>query len=1856
MARDVSGGLKGQEKRIAKFLARNPPPLASKRGTPQYQIEDVPPGQPNKLGFYSKAAQVVADPKTQATQSGAQWQAFLKARGVKPEQMKWSGLDDLLTSRASGKVTRQEVLDHLDQNDVQVEQVTLEGSRETSLDDSAIAADRKLIEKAGYRPVVTNEDGQPILRYEPVIPTEDNYIALDVDELPVDVDHEAHRAAVRIEQYWRQPNPNQVKFGPSTHPTMSLPGGENYREVLLKLPTPKRKTYEDLKGEGYTTSLARNKDGSHDYKIYDGKGQSVSGGTYGPNVAVPDSEELIRRYASELQTPGKFTQGHYPEPDVLAHMRLDDRTSADGKRVLFAEEMQSDWAQKGRREGFSGNRQQEVTKVTERLRKLRTEQGNANVDIREMAEIGDFRPGSTTGHREKFEAIKVRKLELDQEIQDLNEKLEKLSRTSGQPEAPFVTQTDAWTELVLKRLLRMAAEEGYDQVAWTTGEQQAERYDLSKHVDELLYNSKTGGLVGNKGGNRVIEQSGVTPEKLSNFVGKDAADKLLADTSLVEPVKGASPYPDANLIANSAHRISGLDLKVGGEGMKAYYDRIVPKAAERVAKKWGAKVGTTKIDTATTEMRGRSGGEKFRYEMSTSWKPTGRPGFVGDEGTEYWILDTQTGEKLGPYSNADARQKEFNRLEFGDTTPSVHSIDITPEMRAGVMREGLPQYSVQPNALGLYSKLEQALTKAPQSMSASEMQKYLRDPKRGVTNSEMKWSGIAAYLRERQGSVAAPTERGGMVRQTVSPEKLLQFIRDNPILELKETAEGTRFAQFQLPGGRRYREVTLSVPNFKGGFTGGHYPTPGTVVHYRLNDRLLDNGEDVLFIEENQNDWGQKGRKQGFAQEKPKTVDSARITAAQGRLDASKAAFNQYDAEMKAKYSAIQKTSFPPSYNTFLQQAQAANLSNPEGRALYAVSRMQNAGFSIYRDPGRAIEVMKNAKPETAQKWLDHWNSGGSIKKLGAKRNTDRQRVLSLQERMTASENEHYRGLATDVSLRDNELGMLRYEASGGKTPGIPEGPFVMDTDEWTGLALKRLLRMAAEKDYDYLAWTPGKVQVDRWQGALRKAVDKIYWEKTEKGIQLKGYKISSSSFVRDDTHPAGISRTPVPIVHERLVVDTTEREDALSDAIGKAMSDQIIKNPEQSGTIEGDNLKIDDTGMAGFYDRIMLQNMEHIGKEWGAKVESLHIPVGGSLEESFDPGPGMPLAPGQSQGGYMSVHALRITPEMRESIMNKGFPQLKAEAPGAAEAVTLEGVRSHLPEALQSKLEQDGDNFVIKTPRGEIRIEPTGEIQLDWYALEAGYGEEGVAGVRAGAKRVTGMTVPIDAGFLVQLVKKGVLPHEVGHLIMDHFSTPKEYKLIEAKLGDAARKEGISVGEKFADGWDDWFKSDREMREGESLIHRIYRRIYEFFQGIYEAFKPSLEGIYRRAARGKTFERKPAAARASEAEPATAQAGVESRAVSPTERAANFPGDIRYGQESRAISPIERDAIGKSPQYKIEDQPFNAPRLVTPKQHEYPKKTDLDSTEEWQVQSPYPPPEVNYPPALNLGVAERIADTEMQQAVNRSVSKAELGKEAPPPTAGRYRISLKSMSDAEIMKETIKYFGTKLGGADLAHIAGVPEGSRVFVKAFPTRSHIEVYGDIWDKNPKKGKVGEMIRVFHPSNPDGSGPYIENYVFNLNKTGTGLGSKVFADEVERAAAAGFKFIRTYAGKGDVDEEDPRHKSEYNGFYTWARLGYDGKVRGPKGDVMVSELMKTKEGRDWWLENGHAFEARFDLREGSLSRRVLAEYIKARAAKEAERAREEPGAGGPEPGGRRPVGPGMGSDSGRGSEVEGQEGP
>ncbi len=110
-----------------------------------------------------------------------------------------------------------------------------------------------------------------------------------------------------------------------------------------------------------------------------------------------------------------------------------------------------------------------------------------------------------------------------------------------------------------------------------------------------------------------------------------------------------------------------------------------------------------------------------------------------------------------------------------------------------------------------------------------------------------------------------------------------------------------------------------------------------------------------------------------------------------------------------------------------------------------------------------------------------------------------------------------------------------------------------------------------------------------------------------------------------------------------------------------------------------------------------------------------------------------------------------------------------------------------------------------------------------------------------------------------------------------------------------------------------------------------------------------------------------------------------------------------------------------------------------------------------------------------------------------------------------------------------------------------------------------------------------------------------------NGTGTRMVARVVANGLER----GLKKLDTQACRS----------STMNGYYTWATLGFDAPLQGirtkdPAGlrtnfpdAKRVSDLMLTTGGQQWWKEHGTTFEAEFDLKEGSISRKILEKKVK-----------------------------------------------
>jgi|694.fasta_scaffold00239_55 hypothetical protein len=158
---------------------------------------------------------------------------------------------------------------------------------------------------------------------------------------------------------------------------------------------------------------------------------------------------------------GEFRSSHFDEKNILVHIRHNTRTDADGNKVLFLEEVQSDWGQKGKKEGGFAEKfkPSEVKAVTEK------ENSAANQpNLFWYFEVPD-------------NVLQIPKSRYATEAEARNYVLsEKTNRTGGVPSAPFVTDTNAWTKLGLKVALKEAVKQG----------EQMQRAAFEKLVDEKM--------------------------------------------------------------------------------------------------------------------------------------------------------------------------------------------------------------------------------------------------------------------------------------------------------------------------------------------------------------------------------------------------------------------------------------------------------------------------------------------------------------------------------------------------------------------------------------------------------------------------------------------------------------------------------------------------------------------------------------------------------------------------------------------------------------------------------------------------------------------------------------------------------------------------------------------------------------------------------------------------------------------------------------------------------------------------------------------------------------------------------------------------------------------------------------------------------------------------------------------------------------------------------------------------------------------------------------------------------------------------------------------------------------------------
>lgn len=456
-------------------------------------------------GFYSPLENAVAAVK-QDKMPAKQWMKYTNM-----EEAKWTGLNDWL-SQQPGSLTKGDILKYLKDNRIEIR----EEVKESKLT-------RQDAEKEGFK---IEQRGDEWVAIAP----NDSYDFIEISNSTLDA------LLSSLSEWGIEGKTSYTKYS-----EYQLGGNkDNYKEVLVTLPLSKeKKSFEDWVKDVYGETT----EGWSDGMINAAKQQYESAIT---------SEDWAGKQ-SATATKNVFKSSHFDEPNILVHLRMNTRTDTKGNKVLFLEEVQSDWGQTGREKGFAPSNVEElIDERNEIVKKYEKEFGGQN----------------------SVEFYKA--LSKDSRYNEVS----KILNNTYIPTAPYVMNTSDWVKLGVKVALKEAEKQGADYIAWTTGEQQNERYDLSKQVNKIDVESveaaeglfyvdielSSGDTEDFAVGDGIIRTGSYQGRRLEDVVGKEYAEKILSTP------RGESVT------------LQGQDLKLGGKGMKSFYDKIVPDVAKAVIK------------------------------------------------------------------------------------------------------------------------------------------------------------------------------------------------------------------------------------------------------------------------------------------------------------------------------------------------------------------------------------------------------------------------------------------------------------------------------------------------------------------------------------------------------------------------------------------------------------------------------------------------------------------------------------------------------------------------------------------------------------------------------------------------------------------------------------------------------------------------------------------------------------------------------------------------------------------------------------------------------------------------------------------------------------------------------------------------------------------------------------------------------------------------------------------------------------------------------------------------------------------------------------------------------------------------
>ena len=317
----------------------------------------------------------------------------------------------------------------------------------------------------------------------------------------------------------------------ATYGKWTLSVGKNYREHLLHLP-PKG---GDLTHR-VTGAFPRDFDTETEAHAYIDRMNRAA-----EEPGMETIRDKLRQYPLTYSPEGGFYSSHWKVPNVIAHIRMKDLNRGDD---LFVQEVQSDWGQNGREQGFY-----DPKNPYEVVRKGTKEVVSKHPDYSSMWDAYRTHPDSDNLNYGDARGEKV-------------------------PNGAYVGNTQQWTDLALKHILTEAAKGGHKRVVFAPGEANADLYGQRQpissarlHVPVGMTNALGYLYTQDKASGANLDPIQIKDEKeLIGQLGKKHAKALLSQ----EPTTFGGA---------SSRAISEPDMHLGGHGMVDYYNNIVHPSA-----------------------------------------------------------------------------------------------------------------------------------------------------------------------------------------------------------------------------------------------------------------------------------------------------------------------------------------------------------------------------------------------------------------------------------------------------------------------------------------------------------------------------------------------------------------------------------------------------------------------------------------------------------------------------------------------------------------------------------------------------------------------------------------------------------------------------------------------------------------------------------------------------------------------------------------------------------------------------------------------------------------------------------------------------------------------------------------------------------------------------------------------------------------------------------------------------------------------------------------------------------------------------------------------------------------------------